>query len=150
MQYTFMNYLMASRTHTTQWPRLLLAGASAPSDRASSSCCQRAAVTTAGTTCHRAHACSPCSDAHLPLAPCLKLSSQADPSHMGMLCGFVPRSSLKAKMPTGFPETHPVPSDHILFRNQANKFLMSGCLYNTCERTLQLQRIVAGQQFFYI
>lgn len=92
MQYLFMNNLMpfcihVTRGHSPPWPMHLPSGCSGS---APSSCCQRAAVTTAGTTCHRAHACSPCSDVHLPLAPCLRLSSQADPSHMGVLCGFVP------------------------------------------------------------
>lgn len=122
---------------------------SAPSGSAPSSCCQHAAVTTAGTTCHRVHVCSPCSDAYLPLAPCLWLSSQADPSPYGCAVWICATAFLKANPPTGSPETHLEPSDHILFRNQANKFLMSGCLYNTCECTIQIQRIVGGLQFVY-
>lgn len=122
---------------------------SGPSSSAPSSCCQHAAVTTAGTTCHRAHAFSPCSDIHLPLAPCLRLSSQADPSCTGVLCGFVPWPFLKPTWLEVPQKLTRIPSDHILIRNQANKFILSGCLYNSCECTFQVQRIMAGQQFVY-
>lgn len=92
-----------------------------------SSCCQDADVTTAGTTCHRARACSPCSDVHLPPAPCLRLSSQADPPCMDVLCGFVPWPLLKPTCLQVPQKPTLVPSVHILIRNQANQFLLSGC-----------------------
>lgn len=89
--------------HSSPWPMHL---PSAPSGSAPSSCCQHAAVTTAGTTCHRARACSPCSDVHLPAAPCLRLSSQAVPPR-GCAVWICAMSSLKANLPTSSPETHP-------------------------------------------
>lgn len=122
---------------------------SAPSGSAPSSCCQCAAVTTAGTTCHRAQACSPCSDVHLPPVPCLRLSAQADPPRMAVLCGFVPWPLLKPTCLQVPQKPTRLPSDLILIRNQANLFLLSGCLYKSWECTLQVQRIMAGQQFVY-
>lgn len=151
MQYLFMNNLMPFCIHVTRWPQLPLANASAI--RLLWQCPQ---LLLPACSCHNSRdnmPQSPCMFTLLrcppPTSPLLKAFFTGRSIPYGCAMWICAMASPKPSLPTGSPETHLVPSDHILFRNQANKFLMSGCLYNTCECTLQVQRIVTGQQFVY-